>query len=242
MTRVLPAWIAINAAAPWGALGTTTSAVSRGGPGAPCSPSGQDCYDGLSCVVTPGATIGQCQPSTCDCDQNQCGSGYACTSTGIFTTCQQAGTGGTDLCSACQTNSCINATCLNYDFCTCNPSDPSCGGDDGSGDDCAAGDDICNVDECVYDYYACQSGNNGGSGGGCDDGGCQALPVRGGIPIPDVDPNLPPSRAVQRSTDTSHPMSYALPTPPALRMSGAPAGRVASLHQADQPGISRSLP
>lgn len=105
-------------------------------------------YNGC-CDQTNGAL--ECAPGICSSCNN---------------TCIEQGTSGTECCSSADcasgltcigsplectdcSNSCNNSSCPNYDYCTCNPSDPSCSptdpndpgnsgstGDPGGGDNC----------------------------------------------------------------------------------------------------------
>jgi hypothetical protein len=220
-------------------LGYNKQCGEQGSAGASCSQP-NDCDDDNSCVIPIGATVGICQPKICDCAGNKCVDGYVCVAVsimGTITSCQPGGNGGTDIC-VCQNDPCSSVACANYCANGCDPSNPICTppDDDACDDDpcsdsscpdyctacdpddpiCTSGgrgcdpDDTnsCDIDSCEY-INGCDPGDGGTDG--C--GECNAIPVRGGIPIPDADPNMLPSRAVQRSPDQAHPMSYVSAVP-----------------------------
>ena len=129
--------------------GSVTTSQCDGTPpcaGAICN--GENSWDTSQCTSV----------TTSQCDGTPPCSGAVCTadSTWDISACN---TGCTDVC---------DTSCSDYDYCSCYPDDPSCGGGGGG---CNENGDECDPSSCEYDPVDCECGDS--------------TPVRAG-----VDPNL----------------------------------------------------
>ena len=222
-----------------------------------CNSSGNTCQppanNGAACGNKNDCASGVCidnicQPASCNCGAScyssstnmsitvVCSASYVCVDSSVI---QASGGQQLDCPGSCLTNPCFSTSCSNY--CTaCNPDDPICVDDNCENDpdssSCQDNETCDDTDNNPCDQWSCLWGtvdcdDNGGNdgGGGCEE--CNAIPVRNGVPVPDADPNLLPSRAVQRSPDQSHPMSYAVPLPSSRRSSASATVKAGTLQQ-----------
>jgi protein-disulfide isomerase len=156
-----------------------TDSGCPGGQGDTCDPSDPSvapCLAGYTCVNDYCESNGPSSPSPVNpppppqcaalgnsCVSNSCCSGLTCDASD---TCIDA--------DPCTTDACSSTTCAGYIYCTCNPTDPSCGtGDDGGDNGGQTCYDVCDPNCVNYDVNNCYDG-----GSSACNPGCEALPAR----------------------------------------------------------------